>query len=219
MTAPSAYCVDADVYELGGLPRGALPNPGRLIAEVSTGTEILTLDGHGFRAGAKLLFRPEGGGSLPAPLVAGTTYYALPLTDSTFQVAATSGGSPINLTTAGSRVVVSTPLPMAGAIEWASALIDDMLPAHAVPLTSPYPAIVVATAAELAAWRLLSFTGGASADALSTRLANAQRVIDRWAKGLPIRGANVPPAAGLAVVAATMATDARGWIPADGRLP
>ena len=218
MTALSAYCESADLYD-AGLQRGALPSPGRLVSAVDTTTNIFSLDGHGFRSGAQLLFRAETGGALPSPLVAGTTYYALSLTDATFQVAASAGGAAIDLTTAGSLIVVSTPLPVQAAIEWASGMVDDFLPAHVVPLESPYPAVVVAVAADLAVARLGVITGGASADFVATKLAAAQKMLDRWAKGLPIRGAIVPPAAGLATVAVTTAVDPRGWIPTGGTLP
>ena len=65
MAAAPQYCTEADLYDYG-LPRGSLPNPGRIVAEVASGTEILTLDGHGFRDDSELLFRAEAGGSLPS---------------------------------------------------------------------------------------------------------------------------------------------------------
>lgn len=214
----SAYCVTADLYD-HGLPRGGLPNPGRLVADVTIATEVLELDGHGFRDDAELIFRAEAGGSLPSPLVAGTTYYAIVVSDSTFQVAATAGGAAIDLTTAGSNIVVVTPLPFATAIAWASSMVDDFLPAHVVPLESPYPPSVVAVTADLAIARLLMHTGGASRDFVTTKLMEAQKLLSRWAKGVPLRGENVPPAAGLAAVAVATATDPRGWIPDGGTLP
>lgn len=218
MTALSAYCSAADLYD-AGLQRGALPSPGRLVAAINATTNVLSLDGHGFRDDAELLFRAETGGSMPSPLVAGTTYYAIVLTDATCQVAATAGGAAIDITTEGSLVVVSTPLPTQAAIEWASGMVDDFLPAHVVPLDAPYPAVVIAVTADLAVARLGVITGGSSADFIATKLAAAQKMLDRWAKGLPIRGAIVPTAAGLSTVAAATATDPRGWIPTGGTLP
>ncbi len=214
----SAYCSKEDLYD-AGLARGSLPNPGRLVASVDITTELLTLDGHGFRADAELLFRAETGGSLPSPLVAGTTYYADAVSDSTFKVRSTAGGAAINLTTAGSLIVVSTPLPFIAAIRRASAMVDDMLPAHIVPLTAPYPVVVVAVTADLAIAVLGMLTGGSSADFITQKLAGAQKILDRWSKGIPIRGAVVPPAAGLSALAVTTATDPRGWVPVGGTLP
>lgn len=215
---PSAYCTAADLYK-AGLPRGALPNPGRLVAAVATGTEIMTLDGHGFADGDELLFRAESGGSLPSPLVAGTTYYAVPLTDATFQVAATPGGSPINLTSSGSNIIVSTPLPIAEAIEYASGLVDDFLVGHGVPLSAPYPITVVSATADLAIARLCESTGGASLEFIEAKKASGQKHLERWAKGIPLRGAIVPPSANLAVVSSAAGTDPRGWLPEEGTLP
>ncbi len=124
-----SYCAASDLYDFG-MPRGAATNPGHLIASVSAGANTLELDQHGFAAGNPVLFRAEAGGSLPSPLVEGTTYYAIPVTESTFSVAATDGGAAIDLTTAGSRILVIAPLPVTQAIAWASRIIDDMLPAH-----------------------------------------------------------------------------------------
>ena len=210
----TSYCTDADLYD-HGIPEGGLPNPGR-IAAASASTDILTLDGHGLAADDAVVLRAESGGSMPSPLVAGTTYYAIPLTDSTLQLAATAGGAAISLTTAGSNVILVAPRPTAAAIEWASAMVDDFLPAHMVPLTSPYPPSVVAVAADLAAWRLLARAGQATAP-VTQKLDEAKRLLDRWAKGIPLRGGtNVPAAAGLATAAVATAVDPRGWIPSGG---
>lgn len=219
MADPSVYCDDADVYEIGGLARGALPNPGRIVASVDTSTNVLTLDGHGFRSGSELLFRAEGGGSLPTGLVAGTTYYALPQTDSTFKVSATLGGAAVDITTTGARFLVTVARPMLLARQWASGMLDELLPAHVVPLTAPYPVTVRGAAAELAAWKLGGSSGGMGTESLTAKLKAAKDVLDRWARGVPIRGANVPPAANLAAVATSAGLDPRGWAPTDGSLP
>jgi hypothetical protein len=215
MTA-SRYCEPADIY--AAMPPGSFPNPGRLLSDVETSTEIMSLDGHGFSADDALTFRAEEGGSLPAPIVEGTTYYAIPLTGATFSVAATAGGSAINLTTAGSSIVVVRGLPFDAAIEEASAQIDEMLPAHVVPLTAPYPVSVKNVCARLAARALLAFTGGQS-QALDDKLQLDIKLMDRWLKAVPIRGAIMPPSANLAVTASTAGTDSRGWFNAEGSLP
>jgi hypothetical protein len=211
----SAYCVAADLYS-HGLPPGVLPNPGRLLGAVDTGTEILTLDGHGFRADQVVLFRAEAGGSLPSPLVAGTSYYAIPLTDATFSVAASAGGSAINLTSTGSNVVVVSPLPVDEWIAWASAMVDSFIPAHVVPLSAPFPALVVSITAELAAARGLAYTGGQSQTSIQDRIIAAQRLLDRWGRGVPIRGSAAPASSNLAAVATASDLDPRGWVPSGG---
>lgn len=65
-------------------------------------TDAFTLTGHGVVAGAAVRFSAPTAGSLPAPIAAGTTYYAATVTANTFTVAATPGGPAIDLTADGS---------------------------------------------------------------------------------------------------------------------
>lgn len=214
----SAYCTRGDLYD-SGLPRGALPNPGRVVASVDVANDLMTLEGHGLETDDVVVFRAEAGGTLPSPLVAGVSYYAIAVTDSTFKVSATEGGSAIDLTSAGSSVVAVTQLPFDRAIVWASAIVDNFLPSHVVPLEAPYPEIVVQVVADLAIARLSRQTGGASSDFVTAKLAEAQRILDRWGKQLaPIRGENAPTAANLAVTGVG-STDPRGWATEVGKLP
>ena len=72
---------------------------------VADNTIALNADGTSFRAAFKTntpVTLGNFGGGAPAPLVAGTTYYIINNTGSTFQLAATSGGSAIDITTTGS---------------------------------------------------------------------------------------------------------------------
>jgi hypothetical protein len=62
-------------------------------------TDVCTATAHNFSNGWALQLTSSG--TLPAPLVAGTTYYVINATANTFKLAATSGGAAINLTTAG----------------------------------------------------------------------------------------------------------------------
>ncbi len=205
------YCVASDLVAYG-LPRGALYNPGRLSASVSATANTITQDQHGFALNDAITMRAEGVGSMPAPLVAGVTYYAIPVNESTFSVAATPGGAAIDFTSAGSRVLVIAPVPTQAAIDFGAALIDDMLPAHIVPLVAPYPPIVVMTNAELAIGKLMASTGSGS-KSLGEMVDVARKRLERWALGIPLRGQNVPTPANLAADAATSATalDCRGW--------
>src|SRR6188474_2155774 len=182
------YCSESDLWDFG-VPRGSIPNGGRLAAEppASTTSSAIELDGHGFALNDPVSFRAEAGGTLPAPLVASTTYYAKPIDGAYFQVAAAADGVAITLTTAGSGVVVLEPLPIDAAIDFASALIDDMLPAHAVPLAEPYPTIIVVTCAELAAAKLAARSGSASVSLTGT-LDAARKRLERWGQGVPLRG-------------------------------
>jgi phage gp36-like protein len=192
------YCDEADLYEYG-VPRGGLPNPARIVT-VNTSTEVFSLDGHGFRADTQLLFRAESGGSLPSPLAAGTTYYAIPVTSDTFRVSTSASGSAVNITTPGTNVLVSTPLPTMQSIAWASEMIDNMLVGNVAPF-SPVPAIVRAACADLAATRLLQLTGGATVD-LAAKLASTNATLSMWRKtGSPLPANAGQASANLAVVA------------------
>lgn len=206
---PSQYCNLPDLYDYG-LPRGGLPNPARLIDAVSSTGETLTLDEHGWVGGEALAFRADAGGSLPAPLVEGVTYYARRVSDSLFQVSLTVGGVAIDLTTTGARVLVIESLPLLPAIYWASAIIEDNVPGHLLPFVAPYPEIVRMTCAELAIGKLMA-RQGAQPVSLSAIVADAQKRLARWATGIPIRGTAPSTRANLAVSASVGYRDARGW--------
>jgi hypothetical protein len=210
------YCSHADLYR-HGFSRGMLANPGRLVAEVSASTDAITLDGHGFASGDVLLFRVEDGGTMPAPLVAGTSYYALPLTDSTFQASATDGGAAVNFTTAGSDVIVSTSLDATidHTIEHYSRLADTYCPGHEVPFTAgSVPAVVRGFVAEMSAAALCQIQGQAS-EIQAAKMARCEKEFARLAKGIPLRDAAATSSANLAVVASATTVDARtgarGW--------
>lgn len=204
------YCSSDDLH-LFGIPRGSVPNPARAVSSVSVTDNTLTLDAHDLTTDMAITFRAGAGGSLPAPLVAGTTYYAAPLDDSRFQVRATAGGAAIDLTTAGSIVMLLVPLDKASAIDWASRLIDESLPAHVVPL-DPIPERVRMVCAELAAWKLASMRG-AKGQSLTEMIKGADDALRRWAKGVPVRGApENTTRTNVAVSSASRATiDRRGW--------
>ena len=204
-----AYCDDADLY-LYGLPRGAAGVEGRLVGAVDTDADTIELNAHGFTGGEVVTFRPESDGTLPSPLAEGVEYYAIEHSEHRFQVSLTSGGAALNLTAAGSNTVVLAQSPREAAREWATALIDDSLPAHLVPLDAPYPPIVRMTCAELANAKL----GYASENrALSTIEDMARKRLERWAKGVPLRGENAPDPANLSASAsvAVGTSDTRGW--------
>ena len=197
-----AYCESSDVYD--HIPRGSIPRNGMLVYSVDTTSDAIELGGHGFEDDDPVTFRYEAGGSLPSPLAEGTTYYAIVASDYRFQVAASAGGAAIDLTTEGESVVVIPPDPVPAACEWASRIIDDQLPAHAIPLESPYPEIVVQTAAELAAWKLAQKTGAATTT-LTEMTKEVRARLARWAAGAPIRGTNAPTSTSQAASAASAA--------------
>lgn len=217
----SAYCERNDLFRFGGLPPGALPNPARLVSAVDTSTEILTLEQHGLDNDEAIVFRAQAGGSLPTGLVEGTTYYAIRLTDSTFRVAATQGGSAVNLSTSGARFLLVRNLPFDEWIELASGEFDEMAVGSSVPLTAPYPKVVVGWVAMRAAELGCLHTGQLQhADRIGGGLLKA--ATDRakaWMRGVPIRGENAPATTSVALSGGKAGTDPRGWESAGGGLP
>ena len=210
------YATRSDLYRYG-LPRGTLANPGRLCASALPATNSFELDGHGLETDDALIFRAESGGSLPAPIVAGTTYYAIRVNEQMFKVAAAPAGAAIHLTSEGVSVVVATPLPIADVLEFYSRFVDGFLPAHLVPLKAPYPVTVTALVAELSAKKLLLMAGQSSASMTEAELA-AKAQLERWAKGLPLRDARATSSANVAIAEAAPPA-ARNWSPPRGTLP
>lgn len=207
------YCTPADLHAFG-VPRGATPNPGRVLAAAVNST--CTLDGHGFETGDEVSFRPAGDGTMPAGLVAGTPYYAQAEGEYSFKVRTTPGGAALSFTDAEDPLMVIAPLDRASAIEYADRLIDDMAAGQAVPFddVSLYPdgvpAIIKMTSAELAAVKLLSVTGSASRSLADAADAAAKRLA-RWAQGLPVRETPAETRAQVAAVAVSPYADRRGW--------
>jgi hypothetical protein len=204
------YCSEQDVYSYG-LPRGSVANPARLISAIDIATDTFTLTDHGFTELDRISLRADAGGERPLPVASGVQYFVVPVDDHHFQISTTQAGAPINLTEDGRRVLVVGKLPILSACEWASRIIDDSLPAHLVPLEDPIPDIVRMTAAELTAGKLGYFSGSSN-NSLGELVDAAQKRLARWGRGVPLRGANVPPRANLALRSTTRcASDARGW--------
>lgn len=79
-----------------------VPDPAIKAFTANSITDQITITAHGYANGDMLIFRP---GSLPAPLVPALIYYVRDSAANTFKLAATSGGSAIDLTTNGSGVL------------------------------------------------------------------------------------------------------------------
>jgi hypothetical protein len=186
----SAYCTQSDAY--AWIPRGSVSNSARAVT-ATVSTDVLTCDGHGLATDDPITFRAESGGSLPSPLVAGTTYYAIAATDSTFQVASAAAGPALNITTTGSNVLLIVQPPWTRWIEEESAIVECSCAAHIVPFAST-PAIVRRLTSLLVASRGLSF-GGKSTDTLQSELDTAWKLFMAWNKGQAIRGSVEPASA------------------------
>lgn len=216
-----AYATQSDVYRYA-LARGTLGESGRLCQSALASTDEFELDGHGFATNDPLAVRATTAGSLPAPLAAGVTYFAIYVDDSHFKLAATSNGAAIDLTTDGVDVLVAQALPFSDVLEYYSRFVDELLPAHAVPLTpdgtGAYPVVIVALVAELAAAKLQRLAGSTSVNVDAMEIAAKAR-LERYAAGIPVRaistGAHTSAAVSSTVV---LGGDPRGW-GKDGTLP
>jgi hypothetical protein len=203
------YATRADLFRYG-LPRGLLANPGRLCASAAAGSDLFTLDGHGFENDTPLLFRAEAGGSLPEPIAPGLIYYAERVSESSFKARGSAGGPAIDLTTDGGSVVVSTALPIDEVLEFYSRFVDGFLPAHRVPLVAPYPITVTALVAELSAKKLLLIARQSSASMTEMEV-SAKAQLTRWVAGIVLRDERATEHTNLAVTDATAMPDPRGW--------
>ena len=183
----TAYATKRDVYALG-LPRGSLGNPGRLVASSLAVNSTVELSEHGFVQDDKVTVRATEGGNVSAPLVTGTVYYVIPLTDSTFQLASTQGGPAITFTSDANSMVVTADLPWDELLEYFSRFVDGFLPADAVPLKAPYPITVIGTVAELVGRKIQILSGTTSESMREMELA-AKSKLERWVAGLPVRDA------------------------------
>ena len=96
--ARSLYLGSGGTLEISGAndydAQGILP------PAVSASADTISIPGHKFVAGDRAMVANSGGG-LPAGLSAGTAYYVLVVDASTIQLSASSGGSAIDITTAG----------------------------------------------------------------------------------------------------------------------
>lgn len=100
----------AYILELGALYMRFYANGGIVNKATATVTANTTLDrlnwtAHGLSVNDPVLVSTTG--TMPAPLVAGTTYYVSVVTTNTVELSATVGGATINLTTAGTGVLTA----------------------------------------------------------------------------------------------------------------
>ncbi len=200
---------------------GGIPSTSALAASSLSGSNAITLDGHGFETGDALSVRATEGGSLSAPLVAGTTYYAVRLDNSSFELSATPTGSAIDLTTNAVSMMVMRDPDFDYWIGVYSRWADDSFPGHSVPFTAGnIPSLVESLTADLVAKRMFN-VGGQSSDTLKDMEVASAAQLARHAAGMPIRDAAATAPTNLAVNASlSTRSDPRGWCPnGSGVLP
>jgi hypothetical protein len=205
--ADDLYCSRRDVNRW--LPSGEITGSSRLAASAIASNDTITLDGHGFETDDEVTVRAVEGGSLPAPLVADTTYYAIRLTNAAFKLAATAGGAAIDITADGDSVLVLRPPPFDDVIEYYSRWADTFIP-HLAPLEAPIHPLVKGIVAQLSAKALLNLDGKSSEIVNQAELA-AKAQLERFAKGVPLRGATATSSANKAVSSTSVSSDPRGW--------
>lgn len=213
------YCSHSDVTRR--LPPGALTAIAGLTGSSLAATNEITYEGHGLETNDPVTVRTLANGVLPAPLVAGVTYFVIRLTSAAFQLAATSGGAAIDLTTDSFTLVVARDPDFDMWIEFYSRWADTSLPAHLVPLgrTEPVHPLVRGLVADMVAERMFNISGQPSTEAMkSLEIATAAQLA-RFAIGLPLRGAAATISTNLAVTVAAGTLDPRGWSPPNGTLP
>ena len=208
--AADLYCSRGDVT--ARLPPGAVVSPAGILASCLASTDVLTYDGHGLETDDEVTVRAASAGTLSAPLAAGTVYYAIRLSNAEFKLAATAGGSAINITSNGVEMTVIREPKFDDVIEFCSRLADTSLPAHLVPLTAPIPPLVRGCVADMAAKRVLNANGQNSEAVKATDL-EAKAILERFAAGMPLRGGTAQTPANLAITATSVSSgaDPRGW--------
>lgn len=215
----TAYATHADLYR-HGLPRGLLVEQARLVEDVDTSANTLVVANHGLTLNDPFRMVDDAGGvvgTLPSPLVSGTTYYAKPVDDSILQVAATVDGVAIDLSNVGAGtfgIAIDLTEEIDAVLEYYSRQVDRKLPAHAVPLTDPYPAEVVAFVAKLAARELLS-RRGERVESVNEAAERVTLELRDWIRGVPLRDANATAPANLAI---SWGSASRGWGLDDDRV-
>lgn len=192
-----ALCAESDVFSV--IASGSVPNAGRLCASALNAGDVLELDCHGFAADTPVRFRVEEGGTMPAPLVAGTTYYAVPVDESRFSVAATEGGAVVPLTADGDLVVVMRDRPVAAAIAMASDYVAPALRGNVEPTSlSDVPHQVRSMVALYAARILRVWSQREHAD-LAPLIDAAEKRLDKFMRGVPTGGPDATAPSNLAV--------------------
>lgn len=91
--------------EVGTWQIPALRPNWQTISSVTNATDTISLTAHGYADGMAVVLKSSG--AVPSPLVAGTTYYVRDATGNpnSFKLAATRGGSAVNLTDDGSGTI------------------------------------------------------------------------------------------------------------------
>lgn len=211
------YCSRGDVTRR--LPAGSVVSVVGVVESSLATTNVITFDGHGLETNDIVSVRAAEGGTLSAPFAAGTSYYAIRLSNGTFSLAATLSGAAIDITTNGVSMFVLREPDFDSHIEFYSRWCDSFFVGHVVPFTAgAIPALVSGITADLSAKKILNIAGQDSAT-LNTAEIASKAMLERHVKGITIRDASATASANSAVVTSLVASglDPRGW--GTGMLP
>ncbi len=208
--AADLYCSRGDVT--ARLPPGAVVSPAGILASCLASTDVLTYDGHGLETDDEVTVRAASAGTLSAPLAAGTTYYAIRLSNAAFKLAATAGGAALNITSDGVEMIVTREPKFDDTIEFVSRWAETFFPAHVVPFVAPIHPLVRGVVADVSAKRILNANAQDSAAVNAAELAG-KAILERFAAGMPLRGGTTQTPANLAITATSVSSgaDPRGW--------
>jgi hypothetical protein len=214
-----AYCTKDDA--LNWVTHGSVTNPRRTIAAVHTDTDTLVVDDHRLKTGydVQIWLPRNGAGEMAEPLIEGTVYYAIRLSDSTFQVAATpadaAAANPIDITSEGCDMKLVAQIPWDAYIEGRSAKLDEQAIGNAFPLAEgePVPIVVRDLVSIQVLGDAMRFVGDTDVD-LSEEQERARKELEIWATGKPLRAKEAPAPTNTAVSGPRLsgsAADSRGW--------
>jgi hypothetical protein len=179
--------------------------------------DVLVLDGHNLITGDTFEVTARAG-TVAAGLAEGVEYFAIVLTRSRWQAAATladaEAGTPIPITDEGENMGAILHIPWDRFIAEESSIVDDMFVGSALPVpdASSVPPLVSRYTSLLVADRVAGFTGQGTLD-LTTQIDRAWRQLESfYLKGKPLRN-QAPPATNTAIrTPSTSGTaDSRGW--------
>jgi hypothetical protein len=218
----SAYCTAQDAGDWLG-PENA-EDPYRDLANVDPDTDALELSGHHLATGDTFEVRALGG-TVAGGLAERVEYYAIVLTRSRFQAAASAAdaaaGIPIDITDSGEGMGVVLHIPWDRYIRAESAFVSDMMPGNALPLPdgAAVPPVVSRYTSILVAMRAAAFTGQQTQALMEHHDRALDLLRNVYLKGQPIRE-QAPPATMKAVSGPRLsgtAADSRGWRRANSR--
>lgn len=182
-----------DEFYTHGLRSELLVRNGRAVVSVDATANTITLPMHGAAADDPVRFSSQTtSGTLPGGLSASSSYYAIPVSDDILQVSATAGGAAVDLTTAGTGVILAifSPTPrVQKQLEAASAQVQAAL-VVAGELVAPYPLEVVMVTCHIAALTVAASFGLVNAaqvtqdvEYIKARYDAAMKALERWRAG------------------------------------